>query len=48
MDAGGLSREWYSLLAREMFNPNYALFIQAANGVSFQPNPMSYVNSEHL
>lgn len=27
MDAGGLTREWYSLLSREMFNPNYALFI---------------------
>lgn len=48
VDAGGLTREWYSLLAREMFNPNYALFIPSANGVLFQPNAMSYVNSEHL
>lgn len=48
MDAGGLTREWYTLLAREMFNPNYALFIPSANAVAFQPNSMSYINSEHL
>lgn len=48
VDAGGLTREWYELLAREMFNPNYALFIPSANGVSFQPNCMSYINIEHL
>ena len=48
LDAGGLTREWYSLLSREMFNPNYALFIPSANGVSFQPNCMSSINSEHI
>ncbi|CAG9335559.1 unnamed protein product [Blepharisma stoltei] len=48
LDAGGLTREWYTLLAREMFNPNYALFIPSANAVAFQPNSMSYINSEHL
>lgn len=48
VDAGGLTREWYGLLAREMFNPNYALFIPSANGVSFQPNCMSSINAEHL
>jgi HECT-domain (ubiquitin-transferase)/Domain of Unknown Function (DUF913)/Ubiquitin binding region len=48
VDAGGLTREWYELLAREMFNPNYALFIPSANGVSFQPNCMSSINVEHL
>lgn len=26
VDAGGLTREWYAILAREMFNPDYALF----------------------
>ena len=31
-----------------MFNPNYALFIPSANGVSFQPNCMSSINVEHL
>lgn len=48
LDAGGLTREWYGLLAREMFNPNYALFIPSANGATFQPNPLSFVNAEHL
>lgn len=48
IDAGGLTREWYGLLAREMFNPNYALFLPSSNGVSFQPNSMSSINSEHI
>jgi E3 ubiquitin-protein ligase HUWE1 len=48
LDAGGVTREWYSLLAREMFNVDYALFKLSANGVSFQPNPNSSINSEHI
>ncbi|KAJ1407596.1 hypothetical protein B484DRAFT_337177 [Ochromonadaceae sp. CCMP2298] len=47
MDAGGLTREWYSVLAREIFNPNYALFTSPAS-VTFQPNPQSFVNPDHL
>ena len=48
LDAGGVSREWFGLLAREMFNVDYALFKLSANGVSFQPNPNSSINSEHI
>ena len=49
IDAGGVSREWYRVLAREIFNPNYALFAAADQaGSTFQPNPLSYYNSEHL
>jgi E3 ubiquitin-protein ligase HUWE1 len=48
MDAGGLTREWYSVLAREIFNANYALFIATSDNVTFQPNSQSYVNPEHL
>ena len=48
MDAGGLTREWFGTLAREMFNPNYALFIPSANGVSFQPNSLSGIHQDHL
>ena len=48
LDAGGLTREWYGLLARAMFNANFALFIPSANGVSFQPNSMSSINTEHI
>ncbi len=28
VDAGGVSREWYSVMAQEIFNPNLALFVQ--------------------
>jgi hypothetical protein len=48
VDAGGLSREWYVILAREIFNPNYALFTAAADGATFQPNPLSIINTNHL
>lgn len=48
VDAGGLTREWYSILAREMFNPNYALFIASHDSPTFQPNPHSSVNHLHL
>ena len=48
MDAGGLTREWYSVLAREIFNANYALFKATIDNVTFQPNPQSYINNEHL
>uniref|UniRef100_A0A915HS62 HECT-type E3 ubiquitin transferase n=1 Tax=Romanomermis culicivorax TaxID=13658 RepID=A0A915HS62_ROMCU len=48
-DAGGLLREWYSVITREIFNPHYALF-QTAPGdrVTYMINPSSYVNIEHL
>ncbi len=29
VDAGGLVREWFGILAKEIFNPNYALFYTA-------------------
>jgi hypothetical protein len=48
IDAGGLTREWYMILAREIFNPNYALFMAAADGATFQPNPLSIINTNHL
>lgn len=49
VDAGGVTREWFQVLARGMFNPNYALFIPvAADRTTFHPNRLSDVNSEHL
>jgi E3 ubiquitin-protein ligase HUWE1 len=48
VDAGGLTREWYLLLSREIFNPNYALFTAAVDGATFQPNPLSMINTNHL
>jgi len=47
VDAGGLLREFYSLLAREMFNPNYALFTPTSIS-TFQPNRSSSINADHL
>mmetsp|Transcript_747 Transcript_747/g.1813 ORF Transcript_747/g.1813 Transcript_747/m.1813 type:complete len:4405 (+) Transcript_747:307-13521(+) len=48
VDAGGLSREFYGILAKEIFNPNYALFTSTEDGCTFQPNPNSSVNPDHL
>ena len=48
-DAGGLLREWYVIMSREIFNPNYALFmITPHDRVTYTINPLSYYNSEHL
>jgi len=47
IDAGGVSREWYMVMAREMFNPNLALWVQVPEGgTTFQPNPNSVVQSD--
>ncbi|CAG8513467.1 7938_t:CDS:10, partial [Acaulospora morrowiae] len=49
VDAGGVTREWFQVLARQMFNENYALFkTSAADRLTYQPNRASGVNPEHL
>lgn len=49
VDAGGVAREWYQVLSRQMFNPDYALFTPvAADRTTFHPNRTSWVNPEHL
>lgn len=35
VDAGGVTREWYMVLSREVFNPNYVLFQSSLNGQMF-------------
>ncbi|XP_071960908.1 E3 ubiquitin-protein ligase HUWE1-like isoform X2 [Antedon mediterranea] len=48
-DAGGLLREWYLIISREIFNPNYALFrTSPGDRVTYIPNPSSHFNSNHL
>lgn len=47
-DAGGLTREFYVELSREMFNPMYSLFNLSSNGSTYYPNPRSYVEKDHL
>merc|ERR1711976_1150191 len=37
VDAVGLSREFFGILAKEMINPNYALFTSTEDGCTFQP-----------
>lgn len=49
VDAGGVTREWFSALSRQMFNPDYALFSPVAGDrTTFHPNKSSSVNDEHL
>ncbi|KAK9861005.1 hypothetical protein WJX84_000178 [Apatococcus fuscideae] len=49
IDAGGVSREWYSVMAREIFNPNISLFIPLPEGgTTFQPNPNSIVQNDEV
>ena len=47
-DAGGLLREWYLLLSKEMLNPNYCLFKNAASGGVHTINQYSNFNDRHL
>lgn len=49
VDAGGVTREWFQVLSRQMFDANFALFNPvAADRTTFHPNPLSYVNEESL
>lgn len=50
VDAGGVTREWYSDLSRKMFNPDNGLFLPVAppHNMALQPNRMSWVNGDHL
>lgn len=49
VDAGGVTREWFQVLARQMFDPNYALFIPVSSDrTTFHPNKLSGVNEAHL
>jgi E3 ubiquitin-protein ligase HUWE1 len=48
-DAGGLLREWYIIISREIFNPMYALFCTSpGDRVTYTINPASHCNSNHL
>ncbi|AFZ80372.1 ubiquitin-protein ligase 1, putative [Theileria equi strain WA] len=49
VDAGGLTREWFTILSKEMFNPNYGLFTREGRKQEFNhPNPLSGINPDHL
>lgn len=49
IDAGGVTREWYSALAQSIFNPGYCLFEPcAADEGTYQLSQHSWVNGDHL
>jgi E3 ubiquitin-protein ligase NEDD4 len=50
LDYGGLTREWFFYLSKEMFNPYYGLFeYSAMDNYTLQINPFSgFCNEEHL
>lgn len=49
VDAGGVTREWFQVLSRQMFNPDYALFTPVASDrTTFHPSNKSKINEEHL
>jgi E3 ubiquitin-protein ligase HUWE1 len=49
VDAGGVTREWFHELVKQMFNPDYVLFNPiASDRTTFHPNPLSGINNEHL
>ena len=40
MDYGGLRREWFELVCKELFHPSFGLFVQAEEGSeAVHPNP---------
>jgi len=48
IDAGGLTREWYQLLSRVIFDKGALLFTNVGSNATFQPNPNSVYQTEHL
>eukprot|EP00045_Choanoeca_perplexa_P015924 m.207377 g.207377 ORF g.207377 m.207377 type:complete len:770 (-) comp17122_c0_seq25:781-3090(-) len=42
----GVKREWFSLLSKELFDPDYALFEPSEDGAVI--NPASGINTDHL
>ncbi|XP_029109490.1 E3 ubiquitin-protein ligase NEDD4-like isoform X2 [Scleropages formosus] len=50
LDYGGVSREWFFLISKEMFNPYYGLFeYSATDNYTLQINPNSGLcNEDHL
>lgn len=49
LDYGGLTREWFGLLVRDLLDPNFALFeFSSEEKTNVIPFKGSYVNPEHL
>ena len=39
IDEGGLFKEWLSLISKEIFNENLALFKKSNSGATYYPTP---------
>ncbi len=49
IDAGGVKREWFTLLSKDMFNPHFMLFKLTSNANTYLPNNNSGMfESDHL
>lgn len=47
-DAGGLTREWFTEIAKQMFDTNLGMFRLSDSGSTYYLNPRSYIQNEHL
>jgi E3 ubiquitin-protein ligase HUWE1 len=48
IDVGGVRRDWFTSVVRELMNPNYGLFTHSANQRSMMPSPNSHLVPHHL
>jgi len=49
VDGGGLTKEWYHLLTRDIFSPQFNLFQSLnVNNPTYQPSASSSINPRHL
>mmetsp|Transcript_44122 Transcript_44122/g.42807 ORF Transcript_44122/g.42807 Transcript_44122/m.42807 type:complete len:210 (+) Transcript_44122:470-1099(+) len=48
IDAGGLTKDFFSELSKEIFNTERKLFNLASNGSTYYPSPQSYREKEYL
>eukprot|EP00051_Salpingoeca_urceolata_P014735 m.187982 g.187982 ORF g.187982 m.187982 type:complete len:1178 (+) comp18172_c1_seq1:291-3824(+) len=48
LDYGGVAREWFFWLSREMLNPYYGLFQNSSDDYLLEINPDSGINPDHL
>lgn len=47
-DAGGLTREWMTIINAELFDPERGLFKLSPNTITLQPNLISQILPSHL
>jgi hypothetical protein len=47
-DAGGLTREWFTEISKQMLDPNLGIFKLSDSGSTYYPNPRSYIQGDHI